>query len=90
MTSLTPQPIETAPKDGSVILSDCGTVCYVVKDTWSRIPTGWYRCNLEGEIARCADEGYGVSREEPKTWLPGALEAFNKDEPIDSDEDDTE
>lgn len=60
------QPIETAPKDGTVILTDDGTAKYA--NFWGIYP-GWYLCTTYGDIPSCADNGYGISAVSPIKWM---------------------
>lgn len=57
--------IDSAPMDGTVILTDEGTAKYA--DHWG-IDKGWYLCTTHGDIAHCADDGYIVSSVSPKRW----------------------
>lgn len=64
-----PQPIETAPKDGTVILTDCGFCKYRKITWWSGKGDGkWVECDPFGSIYECADNGPWVC--EPKFWTP--------------------
>ena len=68
-------PIDTAPKDGTVVLTDEGTSRYVDQRQWgSPVTNGWYLCTSGGDIPVCADEGMAVSAISPKVWtrLPAA------------------
>lgn len=63
---MTPQPIDTAPKDGTLILTDMGFA------RWSPYWNSglyWYECDSGGDILR--DE-YGTPRGEicPALWCP--------------------
>lgn len=72
-TQLRPIAIDMAPKDGTVILSNAGTV------RWSPNfieAEGWYLCDLHGNIPKCAEEHYDISRAFPTKWIPDALEYF--------------
>ncbi len=64
-----PQPIETAPKDGTVILTECGFVLYIDQKNWgSPVRNGWACCTPREEIFDCADNGNYYC--EPKFWEP--------------------
>lgn len=61
--------MDTAPKDGTVILTDEGTATYVDQKNWgSPVANGWYLCCSYGEVPSCADEGMSISLIEPKLW----------------------
>ena len=55
------QPIETAPKDGTVILTDDGTAMF---DSAGR----WVACGTSGYPYSCVDNG--VYDLEPTVWMP--------------------
>jgi len=55
-----PQPIENAPQDGTVILTEYGFVTY----HW----LGWVLCHADGWQPNCADHGPFLC--EPKLWVP--------------------
>lgn len=60
------RPIVEAPKDGTVILSDVGTVCYVDQKHWgSPVNNGWYLCD-PNEQPQMVDGVYSVS---PRYWI---------------------
>lgn len=62
------QPIETAPKDGTVILTDCGLARYVGKES-SDLP-------IQHGTWKCHYPGYAVSINcEPKIWQPVRIAA---------------
>jgi hypothetical protein len=67
------QPIATAPKDGTVILTDRGTACYKCFNFYPK-PTPkdyrWYLCDETGEVPSCADDFYDISEIEPTMWMP--------------------
>lgn len=63
--------IDTAPRDGTVILSDVGTVAYVDRKNWSSpVTEGWWLCavNCQPEMSddSCPDE--------PTRWNPHAFD----------------
>lgn len=63
--------IETAPRDGTVILTDCGTAKYVDRRDWgSPVHDGWYLSTADGDIPSCADDGMRVSAVDPRVWMP--------------------
>jgi hypothetical protein len=62
-----PQPIETAPKDGTVILTDVGIVRWLCLYGYCR-PNNWVMCAPCGHCPECADNGYFI--EEPTLWTP--------------------
>lgn len=57
-----PQPIETAPKDGTTILTDCGFANW--QTTWKR----WVECDPNGYVYDCADNGPWECN--PLVWEP--------------------
>ncbi len=59
-----PQPIETAPKDGTVILTDCGVAKF--RTHLGSQPT-WVQCDPGGDAFRCADDGLFYCQ--PKLWI---------------------
>lgn len=65
-----PQPIETAPKDGTVILTELGFCIYFDQRNWgSPVNHGkWVHCDTYGTPFDCADEGYCLC--EPRFWMP--------------------
>lgn len=63
-------PIATAPKNGTVILTDEGTSCYLDQRNWgSPVKNGWYLCFADGNIPCCADDGMSISAIDPKVWM---------------------
>ncbi len=65
-----PKPIATAPRDGSVILSDCGLVRLLDQARWgSPVPHGeWALCDSSGQVY--SDSEDGILIENPKLWVP--------------------
>lgn len=64
-----PQPIDTAPRDGTVILTDCGFARFLDARRWaSPITEGWVECDPFGHIYECADNGEWYCS--PKLWQP--------------------
>jgi len=64
-----PEPIETAPKDGTVVLTDCGFARFRNQRNWgSPIHNGWTECDPFGNIYECADNGAWLCN--PKFWEP--------------------
>lgn len=63
-------PIATAPKDGSVILTECGFARYLNQRQWgSPVAHGkWASCDPQGNIFDCADNGDYLC--EPERWTP--------------------
>lgn len=62
------QPIKSAPRDGTVILTD-GTAKFLDKKNWcSRGCNGWYLCDASGNVPSCADDGMSVSNIAPTKW----------------------
>lgn len=64
-----PQPIETAPRDGTVILTDCGFAKWLDQRQWGS-PIDhyqWTECDPYGNIYRCADNNYLCH---PRQWTP--------------------
>lgn len=59
------QPIDTAPKDGTVILTDEGTCKYAedYKGTW-------LLCTLNGKVPGCVEYGFEESEVNPGFWMP--------------------
>lgn len=62
------QDISTAPNDGTVILTNEGSAKFVKNK--SPKYTGWYLCDKQGDIPKCADEGYHISQIYPQLWMP--------------------
>lgn len=56
--------IDTAPKDGSIVLTGDGTATYVTGAN----SEGWFLCNFNGGIPSCCEEGIEVARLHPVIW----------------------
>lgn len=65
-----PQPISSAPRDGTVILTDYGFVMFMSQKQWgSPVPNGeWVECDPFGHPYHCADNGYWSCT--PNLWTP--------------------
>lgn len=65
----TQQSIDTAPKDGTPVLTEDGIMCYLDQRRWgSPVPHGkWVHCDSDGDPYRCADEGHWVGT--PQFWM---------------------
>jgi hypothetical protein len=64
-----PQPIASAPRDGTVILTDVGFVLYIDESKWgSPVKSGWANCSPQGSIYECADDG--IYYDSPTIWEP--------------------
>lgn len=62
------QSIGTAPRDGTVILSDAGLVRFCARNREGLNGIGWYQCHLNGVVISHSD--YGVYKEDPFWWMP--------------------
>lgn len=62
-----PQPIETAPKNGTVILTNCGLAKFKILETWTDPIEGWSNCDSAGNVFQ--DEGLDY-RCHPTLWTP--------------------
>lgn len=61
--------IETAPRDGSVILTDEGFARYIDQNHWaSPVENGWAQCSPNGTLFDDAENGFWYC--EPKQWQP--------------------
>ena len=65
-----PVSIDTAPRDGTAILTDVGFALYMDQHNWcSPVPHGkWVECDPFGNPFECADNGYSVCI--PTKWTP--------------------
>lgn len=63
-----PKPISEAPRDGTVVLSDCGLVMYLNQRDWgSPVPNGkWALCTPSGDTYHDED---GIILENPTLWV---------------------
>jgi hypothetical protein len=64
-------PISTAPKDGTVILTDDGIVCYkkATGYSWQTLFEGWVNCeNCGSPITVGYDNDYKLA--DPTLWMP--------------------
>ena len=64
------QPISTAPKNGTPILTECGICCYFVRCSFFKQgpdDNGWYNCDYDGCIWSDNDGYYSIN---PKFWMP--------------------
>ena len=63
-----PQSIDSAPRDGTVILTDCGFAMYLDQKNWgSPILNGtWGVCDPRGNLVD--DSDYGIETCLPKLW----------------------
>ena len=61
------KPIASAPRDGTVILTDAGTVCYVDQSGWGGpVTDGWWLCE-PGCQPQMPEDMYPVC---PTKWAP--------------------
>lgn len=64
------QPIATAPKDGTVVLTELGSLSYVYpKAGLNSTVIGWYLCAI-GSIPTIYDDWVELSPKEPLWWMP--------------------
>lgn len=64
------QPISTAPQDGTVILTDEGTACYVNQRYWaSPVTSGWYLCAIDSQPNWDCDEDMADQALSPTYWM---------------------
>lgn len=61
------QPINTAPKDGTVILTDCGTAKFYGPRCDN--DSGWYCCDSYGSVFYCSETGYEFAICNPSHWM---------------------
>jgi hypothetical protein len=65
------QPIETAPKDGTVVLTEEGLAVYIDPKRWaSPVEEGWQLCYEGGNPFHDSDDGWEPFRINPKWWMP--------------------
>lgn len=71
------KPINTAPTDGTAVLTDKGTAC--VHHGRTTMPR-WYLCDTDGNIPTCAEDGVSISRIHPTAWqeMPKYLRPRNE------------
>ena len=67
---MTPQPIDTAPKDGTVILTDCGVVRWIdlYRHGWPKGRVDWVTCSAAGVWT--IDRLGRVNNQFPSLWCP--------------------
>ena len=65
-----PKPIETAPKDGTTVLTDCGFACWIDQRYWGSPVNDkkWVECDPFGNIYDDSDNGPWYC--EPDLWEP--------------------
>lgn len=70
-----PQPIDTAPTDGTVILTDAGIVCAWTNPNWDKVE--WMRCTPQGDELSPADYDSPLHmfdatpyNPQPTLWVP--------------------
>lgn len=65
-----PKSIDSAPKDGTVILTDCGFAMCLCQQNWgSPVKHGkWAVCSPQGHLVD--DSDYGIETCLPKFWVP--------------------
>lgn len=62
-------PVDTAPKDGSLVLTDQGFALFVVPGHWgSPMPSGWHLADAGGNPI-CDEDGTYI-RLAPRFWSP--------------------
>lgn len=62
-------PIVSAPTDGTVILTDCGTCCYIRQSDWgSPVTEGWWLCEIGG-YPSMGDANLPNFPNNPKWWM---------------------
>jgi hypothetical protein len=62
---MTWQAIDTAPKDGTVIITNEGSTCFID----NRPLFGWYLCDSDGYVPSCGNEGISISKLNPNKWM---------------------
>ncbi len=66
---MTVSSIETAPMDGTAILTNCGFARHVNEAGWGcPVTGGWVECDPFGNIYNCVEDGWWYCH--PTKWQP--------------------